>query len=735
MASYDRQIKADNGDLIYPKTRVSAILDFDTEAHIVNRNQSAGVVQTPTFTDNLNGTFNVSAFTARVFQGAGFAGDLRLYNIAGGLFTPVNNALNYLVVDYNSGSPIARLTTDVESIDESAIIPVSTIYRHGTHVHHLPWDSLGLGLSNKLNQRFVKTQRFARETGLIISEYPTRGMRISAGKVWYGAVRQSLLACDSAYDHFHLYYHVAGVYITESIHIAQYNNTQYDDGTNLQTTNPNKFLINWIYRGIEEEAHAYVVLGNAAYGTLAEATAAQPRADLPDEIKAHAILVGKIIVVRDGTTAASILSAFDLAFTQTGGGGGTTVHNDLSGLQGGQAAEYYHLTLAQHTDLTDGGDSTSHYHATDRARANHTGTQSADTLTDGTTNKAFLATERTKLAGIATGAQVNNISDVNATDLTDGGDSSLHYHSTDRNRANHTGTQSADTLTDGTTNKAFLATERTKLAGIATGAQVNNISDVNATDLTDGGDSTLHYHATDRNRANHTGTQSADTIVDGTTNKAYTATEKTKLAGIETGATADMTAAEILTAIKTVDGSGSGLDGDQLDAFELKGGANSISTDGIMSNVGSGLIGDTVTYYKNSTTTLTSNVETHIAIDTLSFNTNTALYTMASGVITVKKAGIYLISGFIRINSGTVGSRVNTHIWVNATAWSPVSGGTQYILGSVAQVASQPSGAIIPIVLKLNANDTITLSGYAYTAGATVGSALTSNSLSITKLA
>lgn len=35
-----------------------------------------------------------------------------------------------------------------------------------------------------------------------------------------------------------------------------------------------------------------------------------------------------------------------------------------------------------------------------------------------------------------------------------------------KDRANHTGTQSADTLTDGTTNKAFLATERTKLAAL-----------------------------------------------------------------------------------------------------------------------------------------------------------------------------------------------------------------------------------------------------------------------------
>jgi hypothetical protein len=42
-----------------------------------------------------------------------------------------------------------------------------------------------------------------------------------------------------------------------------------------------------------------------------------------------------------------------------------------------------------------------------RTRSTHTGTQSADTITDGTTNKAFLATERTKLTGIATSATAN----------------------------------------------------------------------------------------------------------------------------------------------------------------------------------------------------------------------------------------------------------------------------------------------------------------------------------------
>ncbi|VUZ28544.1 Uncharacterised protein [Acetobacterium wieringae] len=38
--------------------------------------------------------------------------------------------------------------------------------------------------------------------------------------------------------------------------------------------------------------------------------------------------------------------------------------------------------------------------------------------------------------------------------------------------------------------------EKTKLSGIETGAEVNNISDANATDLTDGTDTTLHTHAT-----------------------------------------------------------------------------------------------------------------------------------------------------------------------------------------------------------------------------------------------
>jgi len=53
--------------------------------------------------------------------------------------------------------------------------------------------------------------------------------------------------------------------------------------------------------------------------------------------------------------------------------------------------------------------------------------------------------------------------------------------------------------------------------------------------------------------------------VSGTVDGRDVASDGSKLDGIESGATADQSAAEILTAIKTVDGSGSGLDADTLD--------------------------------------------------------------------------------------------------------------------------------------------------------------------------
>jgi hypothetical protein len=170
---------------------------------------------------------------------------------------------------------------------------------------------------------------------------------------------------------------------------------------------------------------------------------------------------------------------------------------------------------------------------TDRARANHTGTQSADTLTDGTTNKAFLATERTKLTGIATGATANS---ADATLLA---------------RANHTGTQLAATISDFAT--AAAAAAPVSSVATRTGAVVLTKTDVGLSNVDNTADASKPVSTAQaaadtvaKDRANHTGTQSADTLTDGTINKAFLATERTKLAGIATAATANSADATLL---------------------------------------------------------------------------------------------------------------------------------------------------------------------------------------------
>lgn len=96
----------------------------------------------------------------------------------------------------------------------------------------------------------------------------------------------------------------------------------------------------------------------------------------------------------------------------------TRNHNDLNGINGGSATERYHLTATQAsavasfdnvkwTDLTDAGDSTLHYHAADRARANHTGTQTLSTISDAGTaaSQSGLSVTITTAALTSGGAQ------------------------------------------------------------------------------------------------------------------------------------------------------------------------------------------------------------------------------------------------------------------------------------------------------------------------------------------
>ena len=82
----------------------------------------------------------------------------------------------------------------------------------------------------------------------------------------------------------------------------------------------------------------------------------------------------------------------------------TRNHADLQNLD---TTNYAHLTAAEVVDLTDGGDTTLHYHAADRARANHTGTQTLASISDAGTMAAQNANAVNISGGSATLTTLN----------------------------------------------------------------------------------------------------------------------------------------------------------------------------------------------------------------------------------------------------------------------------------------------------------------------------------------
>lgn len=108
---------------------------------------------------------------------------------------------------------------------------------------------------------------------------------------------------------------------------------------------------------------------------------------------------------------------------------------------------------------------------------------------------------------------------------------------------------------------------RWQITSVTDGTWATSTKIIIATETVAGG-TNLDYIPSTRTLTSDTGTDAVLPLVVASGDAGLmSGTDKTKLNGIETGATADMTAAEILTAIKTVDGAGSGLDADLLDGL------------------------------------------------------------------------------------------------------------------------------------------------------------------------
>lgn len=307
-----------------------------------------GVLYSPnTFTDNGDGTITLPNVEVKLADNQVWTGTVLTYSVSGGTSGTEFTALldentNWIYVDYNSGSPQYIITSTEPDFNRSDRARYLTIFRAGNFLHILDWNGEGSGLANKLLQREYETNFIERASGLSLSlSAGTNVIESTGGIVWNGVDRTNVSAANSNDDVFFTVYNSGGTY-TYDVTGTTVNNNFYDDGTDLVELTNNRYVVNWIYRGVEAQPHVYQIIGLGQYTSVALAQLETVPA-APELITSHTILVGRIIMQK-GATGGVVESAFktDFAASQV------TSHNDLTSLQGGTASEYYHLTNNQY---------------------------------------------------------------------------------------------------------------------------------------------------------------------------------------------------------------------------------------------------------------------------------------------------------------------------------------------------------------------------------------------------
>ena len=498
-----------------------------------NASVNAGVIGTaPIFTDNDDGTYDLGAFDVLIYDNDTHEGSLKQYHVPESLGRSVAdtpNEVRYVVVDNKAtpGTPIIRdlLLAELPEINESNVLPLFTIQNENNeHIHKVDWDTLGQGLASKLHTRFVKTDRFKRESGAIISSGAgaDHHVEVTEGRYWLGAVVHDVDPIDTSsatgdivtYDgnsgtgaqfsiwgvnddaggdfgavHVDVivggsgyasnetnvtvsggsgtgltidyiqrggeivsatvnqsginyettaamyFYHHTGTGFTVTITVGgsgevltavlgagginyfvgdiinitggggsgatvrvdsvggsrdvvtltlikegagytagtvatyegwsylrytgqngEYPNNGYTTTSGFFDTGSNDWVVSWWYRDLEKEPHFGYVLSDTIYSSFSEASASQPRNDLPPQFAIMATLIGRVIC-KDGVNVDSAPpneGIVESAYVNEFQGTPSTSHENLSGLQGGIAGEHYHLTSTEHTIVSNG---------------------------------------------------------------------------------------------------------------------------------------------------------------------------------------------------------------------------------------------------------------------------------------------------------------------------------------------------------------------------------------------
>lgn len=331
-----------------------------------------------------------------------------------------DNAINYL--KWISGSSLTLGTTEATG-DEILIARIDTF---DGLIHTIRVNEFLSTVVSSTRRSLRAMFPLVATSGLIISEKSGVGtwdVVLSEGVyIEDGHVYVSVGAIDSTVTNLIRVFHTTGVWDHE--HNAQIDVAFWDNGTGKTAVTANKYYKSLFMVG---DDIIYWIYPQAEYATKAQAIAA-PLPIPPTGLSKH-LQVTAVVLRGDASAfpAAGDEAWIDVRPRLTGSAfGPVTDHGALSGLEDDDHTQYVlksgsltQLTTRNHSDL--GSIGANDHHNQLHAAAHLTG--GGDTISSATTDAAGLmaAADKTKLDGIATGAEVN----VNADWNSGSGDSQI----------------------------------------------------------------------------------------------------------------------------------------------------------------------------------------------------------------------------------------------------------------------------------------------------------------------
>jgi hypothetical protein len=310
--------------------------------------QSAGRISGGTITDGGAGTVNISAGAGLIKDGTGRTDQNRY--VTWGAVSNLALSTGYNFIYYDAENNQITSTTNEAEIRQNNNFNIGRVYRDGsTVIIRLCGQNLW-NLNRRLHLYGDEVYGVQRASGMVASSVSGLTLQVTGGALWAELLnRFTTEDFDSITDNFSEWSYTSGSWSAATVTDGDIDNTVWNNqsGGTLDALTTSYYTLRWVY--VVHDSSVHVVYGDAEYSGLTEALNASAPATLPELVQGFGTLVARVVVQQGNNTLVEIDSAFNQVFSTQS----VQAHNELSGIQGGQAGEYNHLTDAQVVDVND----------------------------------------------------------------------------------------------------------------------------------------------------------------------------------------------------------------------------------------------------------------------------------------------------------------------------------------------------------------------------------------------